>query len=500
VSADTISRSDALRNSAVWACLVLRSDLISTMPVDVFRRVNGVQVEVPKPQVFITPGGKALRWIEFAYSTQFDLDGTGNTVGITKARDGQGLPSLIELQRIEDVTFFGEGPALKGVRIKNVEYDVNEIWHEKQYTMAGVPIGLSPIAHAARSINAHLTAQEFAAEWFSNSTVPGGHLKNTAKVLNKDEAADVKEKFKTSVQSGDVWVSGSDWEYSMLSAKASESQFLETMNASVVDVCRFLRVPADMIDAEIGSTSASVTYANITQRNLQLLIMNLGPAIARREEALSAGLLPQPRYMKFNTNSLLRMDLKSRYEAYKIGVDSRFLPPSRILDLENQPPLTPEEEAEFARLFPTKAPTPAPVEKAQPQTIVNVERGQGTTTLSPKFDISIPVDVTNPEVRIEPTPVVVERGSDLPPVVNVTVEPTPVTVDVTTPEVVVNVGPTPIELTNEVTVDVPAIEVPAAQVVLTQPAKTTTTTTVSRDKNGEIAGSTAITEVTESEI
>lgn len=353
----SVSRDRAFRNSAVWGCLALRADLVSSSPVDIFRRVDGIQVEQTKPTVFIKPGGKAWRWDEWVYATQWDLDSAGNTVGIILAIDGLGLPSLIEPVNIDDVTFIGKGSSIKKVRIGRTLYDYEQVWHETQYRMAGSPVGLSPIAYAARAINNHLSAQEFAEEWFGNSTVPGGHLKNTSKVLDKKQAARVKENFKATVQAGDVWVSGMDWEYSMLSAKASESQFLELMEATVVDVCRYLGVPGDMIDAP--TKGSSITYANITQRNLQFLITKLGPAIQRRESAWSANLLPQPRYAKLNTNALLRMDLKTRYESYKVGVEARFLPPSRILDLENQPPLSPEEEAEFARLFPNKAPAPA---------------------------------------------------------------------------------------------------------------------------------------------
>lgn len=51
-----VTGDTALRHSAVWACLRLRADLVSTMPVDVYRRVNGIQVEVAKPPVLVTPG------------------------------------------------------------------------------------------------------------------------------------------------------------------------------------------------------------------------------------------------------------------------------------------------------------------------------------------------------------------------------------------------------------------------------------------------------------
>lgn len=47
--AAVVTSETALRHSAVWACLRLRANLVSTMPLDLYRRVNGVQIEVPKP-------------------------------------------------------------------------------------------------------------------------------------------------------------------------------------------------------------------------------------------------------------------------------------------------------------------------------------------------------------------------------------------------------------------------------------------------------------------
>jgi HK97 family phage portal protein len=352
----TVSRKDALRHSAVWACLRLRADIISSMPVDVFRRIDGVQVEQPKPPILITPGGKRLRWKEFVYSTQVDVDSVGNTVGIVTARDGRQLPAEIELACIDDVTFLGRGAYVEGIRIGRTTYDPPDVWHEKQFTVSGVPVGLSPIAHAAMSVNSYLSAQEFAADWFGNSVVPAGHLRNTAKTLVPSQALDHKANFEASVQHGGIFVSGNDWEYNMLAAKASESQFLEAQEFSVTDVCRFLGVPGDMIDAPVKGSA--VTYANITQRNLQLLIMNIGPAIDRREEAWSAGLLPAPRYVKLNTGALLRMDIKSQLEAHGVAIEQRIYPPSRALELLNMDPLTEDEAAEFATLFPAKAAQP----------------------------------------------------------------------------------------------------------------------------------------------
>lgn len=360
----SVTRDRAMRHSAFWACLRLRADLISSMPVDTFRRADGVQLEVKKPPIFVQPGGAdGILWNEWTYSSQVDLDSLGNAVGVILEKDANGLPVAIELGDMDTVSFIGRGSKIEKVRIGGSEYNPTQVWHERQYTRAGCAVGLSPTAYAAASLSTHLSAQEFAQDWFANASVPGGHLKNTAKTLDKGQAQVTKDNFKATVQAGDVWVSGNDWEYTMLSAKASESQFLESMEATVVDVCRFLGVPGDMIDAP--SKGSSVTYANITQRNLQLLVMNLGPAIQRRETAWSWGFLPRPRYVKLNTDAVLRMDVKSRYEAYKVAIDARIRVPSEIRALEDLPPFTPEQLAEFSIY--SKAPSPPTVISPVPQ-------------------------------------------------------------------------------------------------------------------------------------
>lgn len=108
-----------------------------------------------------------------------------------------------------------------------------------------------------------------------------------------------------------------------------------------------------MIDAEVST--GSITYANVTQRNLQLLIMNIGPAVVRREKALSR-LTPKPQFVKLNSDALLRMDPKAISEKLKLEIDARITTPSEARGLMNKAPLTDEQIAEFALLFPNKAP------------------------------------------------------------------------------------------------------------------------------------------------
>ncbi len=348
-----VTSDSALRSSAVWACLRLRADLISTMPLDAYRRREGVQIEVAKPPVLVTPGGESVPITEWLYSSQFDLDRSGNVVGPITERDGMGLPRRIDLVPLSDVYARGKGSEIIEWRIGKRIYQPSEVWHEKQFTIPGMPLGLSPVSYAAWSIGGYLSAQQFALDWFANDVAPTGTLKNTeTSEISAKVAQVMKDRFKASVAGRDVFVTGAEWEYTPAAADASQAAFLEQMKYGVTDVTRFFGVPADMIDAE--GSSSSITYANVTQRNLQLLVMNLGPAIIRREVALSR-LLPQPRYVKFATDAILRMDPTARTEAILSRVAGRTLAPSEARELDNLPPFTPEQEAEFARLFPAKA-------------------------------------------------------------------------------------------------------------------------------------------------
>lgn len=356
----SVSAGDAMRHSAVWAALRLRADLVSSCPVDAFREVGGITVEIPKPMVLVDPGGSKVGMAEWLYSTQVDLDRFGNCYGLITARDGLGFPARIELLDAEGVTVKTKGGQIVEFRHASKTYDPSVIWHEKQYTVAGVPLGLSPIAHAAMAVNTYLSAAEFAATWFDGGAVPSSHLKNTAKVLTTEQADSIKSRFKASVSNGDVFVTGQDWDYQMLGAKASEAAFLEAQSATGPDIARWMGVPARAIDAAVSGQS--VTYENLTDANLDLLIMNMGPVVARRQAALST-LLPKPRFVRLNVDAvLLRMDPTRRAEMNKILLESRQRVPSEVREKDDLPPFTPEQLAEMTAVYgpPKSTPTKEP--------------------------------------------------------------------------------------------------------------------------------------------
>lgn len=353
----TVTTEQAFRQSAVWAAITLRADLMSSFPIDVFRKAAGIQLEVAKPPILVNPDGAQMTMREWMYSSQVDLDRVGNCYGIITAKDALGKPRAIDLVAHDTVTVIVK----KGVvtyRIKGKTYDADEIWHEKQYTLPGLAMGLSPTAYAAWSLGLWASAAEFAADWFTNhGSIPSGHLRNTAKTLGDGEADKVKARYKIATEGGDIFVTGKDWEFSTASAATSEAKFLEQQGYSDAAAARFYGVPGDMID--VATKGQSITYANITQRNLQFLITKMGPAVGRREDALSS-LLAAPRFVKLNTAALLRMDPETTSRILINEVQGMITAPSEARALMNRAPFTPEQLEEFKQLGIIGAGTPAP--------------------------------------------------------------------------------------------------------------------------------------------
>jgi HK97 family phage portal protein len=353
-----VNDQSAMRHSAVWACLRLRANLISTFPLETFRQAEGTlpAIKVPSPPSILRPGGTQCDYVEWMYSTQFDLDRAGNSVGIIRSVNGYGLPAEVELIPLAWVSVRTIDNRITKWFIRGQEYEPEHIWHEKQYTVAGFPLGLSPIMFAAWSISEGLSIQDFAISWFTLGGIPRGHLKNnTQPTVTDAQAGAIKAKLKESVQSGDALVTGKDWDYSLISPEQTGMEWIEARRLTPIEVARFFDVPADLIDAAISGES--VTYANVTQRNLQFLSMSLGPAIIRRENSINK-MLPARQFVKMNIDALLRSDPKTLTEMLNLQVAGRLLTPNEARYILDRQPLTEEQCREFDRFWPPKAAPP----------------------------------------------------------------------------------------------------------------------------------------------
>jgi phage portal protein BeeE len=365
VGSVTVTNDKALRHSVFWACTALRAGLISTFPIDQFRDVSGIPTEWPyKPPILTDPGGTKVDIVDWMSMTQRDLDTSGNTVGLIAARNTaknryypDGLPDRIELQPASACSYVKRPGEPDRWRINGKLYDTRDVYHERANPIAGFELGLPTVLYAALNLGEALSMQEFGLNWFNNGGIPKARMRNTAKRLNADGIATAKSWYADTVRDGDLLVTGADWEYDLIQANQAGHEFIDGRQLSDLAICRYLSTPGDLVD--VSAQGASITYANITQRNLEFLILHLGQAVQRREKAMTK-LLPQPRYVKLNTDALLRMDPDSRAKVLQRNIAARLTTNTEARALDNKRPLTPDQIAEFKTIYgPPKSAAPA---------------------------------------------------------------------------------------------------------------------------------------------
>lgn len=334
-------QGDPNRHGAVFACKDLIARMVSTLPVHEYTRdAEGRLVrsdrqpsilEEPEADVDITEwlyaqifGGLLTPGMAFGYVSQVNPDGSAATVVALDSADVELLPRRNRLDPAR-WSVFGQVEA---------PWPLGRLWIARGYPMPGTPIGLSPLGLARLSVGIGLSARQYAADWFQQGHVPPGTLEHPDKQPKEVRTEVQRQWADDTAESREVRVLTGGWTFKPQRVSAEESQFLETINANAADVCRFFGVSPEDIGASSGS--GSVTYANVEQRQLQLLVRTVGPWVVRLERRLSR-LVPVGREVRFTLDGLLRTDARTRASIINDEIRAGRLSVNEARALEDRP-------------------------------------------------------------------------------------------------------------------------------------------------------------------
>ena len=334
----SVTTESAMRLSAVWACVRLLAGLGSTLPLDQQRNRAGITVDVPRSPLFDRPqpGTTLSTWLYQVWSSMLTA---GNAYGLVTEIGPNGWPTTVELLDPSVVQWRADeqrGWVVTVDRQEMQRWPEGPLWHVPIFTMPGAPFGLSPIQNAKQTIVGGLSAERFGTDFFTGGGTPNAILYSDSE-LTQEQAQGIKSAFVGSTAGNrEPAVMGAGLRYERISVSPDEAQFLDSQRFTVEQIARIYGVFPEMIG---GATSgSSVTYANREQRAADFLTFGLMPYLIALEDGLS-GLVPGPNRVKFNVDGVLRSDLKTRYEAHAIGIDSGFLTVDEVRQLEDRPPL-----------------------------------------------------------------------------------------------------------------------------------------------------------------
>jgi HK97 family phage portal protein len=329
-----VNADSALRLSAVWACVRLLADCVSTLPVDVYRAGEATPLATLPP--LLTQPAADADLGDWLYMLMASLLLRGNGYGTITARTGAGLlPSQVDLAHPDMVVPPVYGQPERRYQINGQWYEPEDVFHVRAYRMPGSLVGLSPVQYAKQAIGLGLAAERFGAQFFGDSAVPSGVLASDQDI-SYEQARDIKERWKsTFMDKREIAVMGRGTKFQAISVAPEESQFLQTVQANVSTIARFFGVPPEMV---AGETAGHMAYTSPEQRSTDLLVYAIRPWLVRLERAIST-LLPRNQTVKFNADGIVRVTLLDRYQAHKLGIEAGFLTRNEARALEDMAPL-----------------------------------------------------------------------------------------------------------------------------------------------------------------
>lgn len=307
-----VTTSTAMQLLAVYGCVKLITDSISTLPIDCYTSSGDTHREVAKP-VWLTNPTVDLEFGPWCTQALSSVLLAGNAfVAVLRNANGQIVeipvldPTKVELRREAGRLV----PYVGGMRY------VGELLHIPAMMLPGADVGLSPVEYARQTIELGISAQDFGKKQFDQGLWMPGVVEIPGDPT-PDQMRDIAKGMGRKLSKGGgglpgVLSRGAAWKPTGLTPE--QGQFLETRQFTDAQIAGqlFLIDPSELGIAVAGS---SLTYQNLESRNIRLLQRSLLPWIVRLEKALSS-LMFQPRYVKFNVDGLLRGDTGARWTQY----------------------------------------------------------------------------------------------------------------------------------------------------------------------------------------
>jgi HK97 family phage portal protein len=343
-SLDMAHTEASLQKISVWACVNLVATIAEIMPLDVFTGQGRDRKPVPMPQWMSDLDGSGHGLGDWLYQFVYSAMLRGNDYGIVLARDPRlGTPTQIVLQHPDDVRNVPSQiePGQRTWYVSGKPVDPTKMWHRRVHPTPGRVLGLSPIELHALTIGLGLSSLQFGSQWFRDGAHPSGILSNDElDMKNKTQADTAKARFLAAVRgTREPVVLGKGWKFAAIQVAPNESQFLETNNYTSAECCNIFGPGfAQIFGYSTGQKTATMTYQNIEQRSLDLLTYAVDPWLVRIENTMN-GLLPRPRYVKFNRSALVKTDLITRYKAYEIALRNAWKRINEVRDDEDMQPV-----------------------------------------------------------------------------------------------------------------------------------------------------------------
>jgi len=347
-SGKSVSVDSAMQLSAVWACVRLLAETVSTLPLKVYRKRADGSRETAKdhplyrllsqsPNAEMTPG-------RFMLMVVASICLRGNAF-VEKIKVGQRVVALVPLlpqnmvvKRLESGRLEYTYTEKDGKRVIPVE----NMMHIRGFGLDGV-CGMHPILEGREVFGAAMAAEEAAAKVFSHGLQSSGVLTHESGTLKPEQREKIRQSLATftgSKNAGKLMVLEAGLKYQGITMNPEAAQMLQTRALNVELICSWFKVPPFMIGHMDKQSSWA---ASVEAQNLHFLTNCLRPILDNIEQEVSRCLIdPTERdtiYAEFSVEALLRADSAGRAAHYSTALQNGWMNRNEVRALENMAPI-----------------------------------------------------------------------------------------------------------------------------------------------------------------
>ena len=210
-------------------------------------------------------------------------------------------------------------------------FSARDIWHIAGPTRDG-EVGLSPLDYMRDALGGSIATSDYTSRYWANNARPPIQLQTEHKMEPADKArlrADWKARF-SGVDGDAIAVLDQGLKADFLTFDHQQSQLLETRQFQVLDVARAFGVPPHLL-----FDLSRATFSNIEHQSLEFITFHMGPHYDRVAGAAKRQFAAPDHYFEFLTDALVKGDIKTRWEAYRIQRETGVLSADEIREREN---------------------------------------------------------------------------------------------------------------------------------------------------------------------
>jgi len=348
-----VNDEHALSSTAVWSAVTQLSQAVASLPLHLYKRLKGGgKDKYPAHNLYnimhLEPNPEMTSFsFREAQMGQILVTGTCFAeIERDKLNNIKGLWPLLTL-RMETLRSKDNGNLFYRYQLPDGEYKIflpGDILRVNGFSHSGL-LGFRTVEKTKEAIALNLAYEEYAARFFGDGARPPIALEHPEHLGEKAQAS-LRVAFENVYgglsNSQRVAILEEGMKLKEFGFSVRDSQIPELRAFQIDEVSRIFNIPPHMLH-----NLNRATFNNIEELSRGFVKFSLRYWLVRFEQAYNMQLLaPKERKKYFFEHifeGLLRSDIKTRYEAYKVGIENGWLNADEVRELENMNP-QPEEQ------------------------------------------------------------------------------------------------------------------------------------------------------------